>query len=105
MDKNTDAFIIFNLPNIQVDHSTEEKYIQLEIPLYIIQSICRFPVKWLRYVAWAILHVHGNILVQPPTSIAKVLEDDATLSPNDVLYFLSRDNIIASATVNRLGCH
>lgn len=33
----------------------------LEIPIEVIQSNCLYPIKYLRYLAWSILHLEGTI--------------------------------------------
>lgn len=73
--------VTMNLPPLLANVDAEH----LDIPLQTITSYCFFPIKWLRYVGWAIFHTEGSVSRQPQGA---PLSDEAPLEDNDVLYFV-----------------
>lgn len=73
--------VAMNLPPLLANVDAEH----LDIPLQTITSYCFFPIKWLRYVGWAIFHTEGSVSRQPQGA---PLSDEAPLEDNDVLYFV-----------------
>ncbi|KAJ8517598.1 hypothetical protein ONZ45_g5242 [Pleurotus djamor] len=74
--------VSFSLPSITDAPPT----VCLDIPLSVIEGLCRYPVKWLRYVGWAILFTDGFITRQSDPDSARVA-DDEELSDTDVLFY------------------
>ncbi|KAJ8495286.1 hypothetical protein ONZ45_g12931 [Pleurotus djamor] len=79
--------VSFSLPRITDASPT---LICLDIPLSVIKTLCLQPVKWLRYVGWAILFTDGYITRQSDPDSARVSDDEA-LSDTDVLFYIAPD--------------
>lgn len=66
--------------------------IRLSIPLDDIHRLTLKLLKWLRYLAWAILHLDGGIATSDGDEpVSRDLEGEtARLSDGDMYYFLLR---------------
>ncbi|KAJ8507891.1 hypothetical protein ONZ45_g9786 [Pleurotus djamor] len=59
----------------------------LEIPLALVQTLCYKPVKWFRYVGWAILFTEDGYITRSPDPGSQPVLDDDPLSETDHLYY------------------
>ncbi|TFK53197.1 hypothetical protein OE88DRAFT_1807069 [Heliocybe sulcata] len=70
-------------------------FVWLDIPIDIVTRLCFRPIKYLKYLGWAILDLEGVI-----HSGGEVVDDDAELVPSGLYVYVVEDSVASATPVN-----